>query len=69
MGPALPGLVTSGPGGSGPGLSRVDVERAEYWDAPSGTMAEVAGLSKTTTTGGTSVGGENEKIDLTGAEV
>jgi PPOX class probable F420-dependent enzyme len=32
-------------------LLRVDVERAEYWDAPSGTMAEIAGLLKATTTG------------------
>jgi general stress protein 26 len=47
-------------------LLRVDVERAEYWDAPSGTMAEIAGLLKVPATRGPSAAGENEKIDLTG---
>ena len=47
-------------------LLRVDVERAEYWDAPSGMMAEIAGLLKVPATGGQSAAGENEKIDLTG---
>ena len=48
-------------------LLRVDVERAEYWDAPSATMAEIAGLLKVPATRGPSAAGENEKIDLTGA--
>jgi general stress protein 26 len=43
-------------------LLKVDVERAEYWDAPSGTMAEIAGLLKVP------ADGENEKIDLAGAK-
>ena len=47
-------------------LLRVDIERAEYWDAPSGTMAEIAGLLKVPATRGPSAAGENEKIDLTG---
>jgi hypothetical protein len=48
-------------------LLKVDIERAEYWDAPSGTMAEIAGLLKVRAASGPSTGGENEKIDLTGA--
>ena len=43
-------------------LLKVDVERAEYWDAPSSTMAEIAGLLNMP------AGGENEKIDLAGAK-
>ena len=50
-------------------LLRVDVERAEYWDAPSGTMAEIAGFVKTSADSRPDDVGENEKIDLTGAEV
>jgi general stress protein 26 len=48
-------------------LLRIDVERAEYWDAPSGTMAEIAGLLKVPAANGPSAAGENEKLDLKGA--
>jgi general stress protein 26 len=48
-------------------LLRINVERAEYWDAPSGTMAEIAGLLKVPAAGGPSAAGENEKLDFTGA--
>src|SRR5438105_4899396 len=47
---------------------RVDVEGAEYWDAPSGTMAEIAGLLRVPAASGPSDAGENEKIDLAGAK-
>jgi general stress protein 26 len=44
-------------------LLRVDVERAEYWDAPSGTMAEIAGFVKAA--GGRPADiGENEKVEF-----
>ena len=46
-------------------LLNVQVERAEYWDAASGTMAEIAGLLSLPGEDGTSAAGENEKIDLT----
>ena len=49
-------------------LLRVDVEQAEYWDAPSGTMAEIAGLLRVPAASGPSVAGENEKINLAGAK-
>lgn len=42
------------------GLLKVTIQRAEYWDAPSGMMADIAGLFF-----GPAVA-ENEKIDLTG---
>jgi general stress protein 26 len=45
-------------------LLRIDVERAEYWDAPSGTMAEIAGFVKAAATGRPADIGENEKIDF-----
>jgi general stress protein 26 len=45
-------------------LLRIDVERAEYWDAPSGTMAEIAGFVKAAATGRPADVGENEKIDF-----
>ena len=43
-------------------LLKVDVERAEYWDAPSGTMAEIAGLLNMP------AGGEIDLLDLAGAK-
>jgi general stress protein 26 len=45
-------------------LLRIDVERAEYWDAPSGTMAEVAGFVKAAAIGRPADVGDNEKIDF-----
>ena len=45
-------------------LLRVDIERAEYWDAPSGTMAEIAGFVKAAAIGRPADVGENEKIDF-----
>ena|GEM_PF-4842449 len=48
-------------------LLRVVVDRAEYWNAPSGTMAEIAGLLNVSAIGGPCAAGENQKIGLTGA--
>jgi hypothetical protein len=45
-------------------LLRVDVERAEYWDAPSGTMAEIAGFVKAAVTRRPADIGENEKVEF-----
>jgi general stress protein 26 len=44
------------------GLLKVKINKAEYWDAPSGMMADIAGLFL-----GPAVA-ENEKIDLTGSK-
>jgi len=45
-------------------LLRVNVERAEYWDTPSGTMVEIAGFVKAVATGRPVNIGENEKVEF-----
>ena len=45
-------------------LLRVDVERAEYWDAPSGKLVQLVGLVKALVTGERYVPGDNEKIEI-----
>ncbi|MDB5364865.1 MAG: pyridoxamine 5-phosphate oxidase [Rhodospirillales bacterium] len=45
-------------------LLRVDVEKAEYWDAPSSTMLHLFGKAKAALTGKPSEGGENKKLKL-----
>ena len=48
-------------------LLRVRVEKAEYWDAPSSKMVQLAGFVKAIVTGQRADDmGENEKIDLKG---
>lgn len=46
-------------------LLKVSVERAEYWDSSSSTMAHIVGFIKAVTTGQEYKPGENEKINLT----
>ena len=46
------------------GLLRVTVEQAEYWDAPSSTMAFAIGYVKAMVTGKRAKVGENEKVTL-----
>lgn len=50
-------------------LLHVQVQKAEYWDSPSGKMVQLAGFLKAVTTGKSyePSPGENEKIELTGA--
>ncbi|WP_414584355.1 pyridoxamine 5'-phosphate oxidase family protein [Scytonema sp. PCC 10023] len=45
-------------------LLKVSVEKAEYWDAPSGFVAHTIGLVKAITTGEKPNVGENEKVTL-----
>lgn len=45
-------------------LLKVNVEKAEYWDAPSGFVAHTIGLVKAITTGEKAKVGENEKVTL-----
>ncbi|GAB1545364.1 pyridoxamine 5'-phosphate oxidase family protein [Scytonema sp. NUACC21] len=45
-------------------LLKVNVEKAEYWDAPSGFVAHTIGLVKAITTGEKANVGENEKVSL-----
>lgn len=46
-------------------LLRVDVEQAEYWDAPASTVVHLFGVVKAMATGKQPQLGENEKIDFT----
>jgi general stress protein 26 len=45
-------------------ILKVDVEQAEYWDAPSSTMVYLYGYAKAVTTGRAPHPGENEKVSL-----
>ena len=44
-------------------LLRVDVEKAEYWDAPSSTIVKMVGFAKAMVTGQPYAPGENRKIN------
>jgi len=50
-------------------LIRVDVDHAEYWDAPNSTMVKVVGFLKAVTTGEIYAPGENKRIDMKTGEV
>jgi general stress protein 26 len=45
-------------------LLRVDVDSAEYWDAPSSTMAHLYGMAKATVTGKPANVGDNRKVRI-----
>ncbi len=45
-------------------LLKVAVEKAEYWESPSGTLVQVAGFVKAIVTGKEAQWGDNEKIDV-----
>jgi general stress protein 26 len=45
-------------------LLKVNVVKAEYWDAPSSWVAHTIGLVKAIATGEKASSGENEKINL-----
>ena len=45
-------------------LLRIEVEKAEYWDSPSGTVVKLVGFAKALITGQAYEPGKNEKIDF-----
>lgn len=45
-------------------LLKVDVDSAEYWDSPHGSVVHAIGFAKALVTGQRYEGGENEKISL-----
>ena len=45
-------------------LLKVNVQNAEYWNAPSGRMGALYVTAKRLATGGKELGGENRKLDL-----
>ena len=55
-----------GKGTDGIALINVNVDHAEYWDAPNSTMVHLYGMAKAALTGESASGdlGENEKVSL-----
>jgi hypothetical protein len=49
-------------------LLNVQVEKAEYWDAPASKVVQLAGFVKAVATGQRYDPGENEKVELAGAK-
>jgi general stress protein 26 len=45
-------------------LLRVDIEKAEYWDAPGSAIGRAYGLAKALAAGKTDALGENQKLNL-----
>lgn len=62
--PALKAWFPEGEDDPDLALLRVRVERAEYWDSTSSTMAHFIGFIKSVATGTTYQPGDNEKIEL-----
>jgi general stress protein 26 len=54
----------NGPEDPRAGLLRVEVEGAEYWDAPSSTLIHAYGYLKAITTGEPPASGDNDKVDF-----
>ena len=46
-------------------LLRVGIEKAEYWDSPGGTVAQVISFVSALAKGESAGWGENKKLDLT----
>lgn len=67
--PVAKGWYPEGPEDPRLALLRVTVEKAEYWDTPSGKMVQLAGFLKAVVTGERlEYAGENEKVELAGTE-
>ena len=63
--PVAKGWYPDGPEDPRLALLRVMVEKAEYWDTPSGKMVQLAGFLKAVVTGERlDYAGENEKLEL-----
>src|SRR5947209_4501709 len=62
--PLLKAWFPEGPDDPQLALLRVDVEKAEYWDAPSSTWVHLVGFAKALATGQPYSPGENKKLDL-----
>lgn len=48
-------------------LLKVEVEQAEYWDAPSSKVVQLIGFAKATLTGERYLPGDHDKLDLRGS--
>lgn len=56
----------NGPDDPSLALLKIEVDQAEYWDAPASTMTHIIGFAKAVLTGHRYHPGENEKLDLQG---
>jgi general stress protein 26 len=56
----------NGPDDPSLALLKVEVDQAEYWDAPGSKMTQIIGFAKAVITGHRYIPGENEKLDLRG---
>lgn len=63
--PHLKAWFPDGADTPGIALLKVNVEKAEYWDAPANIVAHVFSLAKAAVTGQPANPGDNRKIDLT----
>ena len=61
--PALKAWFPDGKDDPDAALLRVDVSKAEYWDAPSSTLVKLVGFTKAVLTGKEYQPGENEKLN------
>lgn len=62
--PALKAWFPQGLDDPSVALLRVDIERAEYWDAPASAFVQIAGFVKATATGQAYHPGEHEKLTV-----
>ena len=62
--PELKAWFPEGPDGPDIALLRVAVEKAEYWDSPGGTVAQVISFVSALVKGESADWGENKKLDL-----
>ena len=62
--PVLKAWFPDGPEQADLGLLKVQVEKAEYWDSPSSTVAQVFSFVSAIVTGKQAEFGENKKIDM-----
>ena len=62
--PALKAWFPEGPDGPDVALLKVAIEKAEYWESPSSTVAQVIGFVSAIVTGKEAGWGENKKLEL-----
>jgi general stress protein 26 len=62
--PPLKAWFPEGPDQPDIALLRVGIEKAEYWDSPSSTVAQVVSFVSAIVSGKAAAWGENKKIDL-----
>ena len=62
--PELKAWFPDGPEQADLALLRIEIEKAEYWDSPSSTVAQVVSFVSALVKGESAGWGENKKLDL-----